>query len=133
MIPRSEFDTNVAEREVAKAGVDATQEQIAAAQRAVAAADAKVASTEKQVAAARAALDESRANFGDTQVQSPIKGVVMTKVAEQGEVLAAGSPIVVLVDIDHLHEGLCSRTGNWPRETGGPLPYLRRRFSRPAV
>lgn len=103
VIPRSEFDTNVAEREVAKAGVDATQEQIAAAQRAVAAADAKVASTEKQVAAARAALDESRANFGDTQVQSPIKGVVMTKVAEQGEVLAAGSPIVVLVDLDHLH------------------------------
>lgn len=103
VIPQAKLDEIHAAREVTNADLRAAEEQVEAARRAIAAADAQVASAAQQVQGTRAALDESRATFGDTQVQSPTRGVVTTKVTEQGEVLAAGAPIVVIVDLDTLH------------------------------
>ncbi len=63
---------------------------------------------EEDLAARRA--DVSRAKSGvsvidsqldDTLARSPIDGVVLTKSADPGEVLAAGTPVVTLGDIDH--------------------------------
>lgn len=56
-----------------------------------------------------AQLEQARANeaatatqLGYTRVLAPISGIVSVRVAKQGEVVAQGSPIVVVVDIDHL-------------------------------
>jgi HlyD family secretion protein len=56
-----------------------------------------------------AQLEQARANeaaaatqLGYTKIYSPINGIVSVRVARQGEVVAQGSPIVVIVDIDHL-------------------------------
>jgi HlyD family secretion protein len=63
---------------------------------------------EQELAARRAEIDRARAQagmteaqLGDTTIASPIDGVVLTKSAEQGEVIAAGTPIVSIGDIDH--------------------------------
>lgn len=58
-----------------------------------------LAAAQSQYAAAAAARDVQRATFGETRVYAPLSGVVVTKVANLGEVMQAGSPIVVLVDL----------------------------------
>ena len=40
--------------------------------------------------------------LGYTKIYAPIDGIVSVRVAKQGEVVAPGTPIVVVVDIDHL-------------------------------
>jgi HlyD family secretion protein len=51
---------------------------------------------------ARATEAEVAAQLGYTSLYAPIDGVVSVRVAKQGEVVSQGSPIVVVVDIDHL-------------------------------
>lgn len=48
---------------------------------------------------ARAALAEARANRGDLTVTAPFDGTVVTRTAEPGEVLTAGTPIITLLDL----------------------------------
>lgn len=50
---------------------------------------------------ARAARDIARVRLGYSRVSSPLSGLVSTRIARQGEVVGAGSPIVTVVDIDH--------------------------------
>jgi len=52
----------------------------------------------KQVEQAREALRLARVQRGHAQIAAPTDGVVKTKVVEGGEVVAAGAPIVVLLD-----------------------------------
>ena len=44
---------------------------------------------------------KSRRNSATPKIYAPIDGIVSVRVAKQGEVVAQGSPIVVLVDINH--------------------------------
>jgi len=94
------------------------QEDIAAARADVARAKAAVATAEanrlelkrkqEQLVAGRDDIDRSRAQVGiseaqlsDTEVSSPINGVVLVKSAEPGEVLAAGTTVVSIGDLEH--------------------------------
>lgn len=54
-----------------------------------------------EVGRAQAQLAATESQLGDTALYSPIDGVVMVKPAEVGEVLAAGSTVVTLGDIEH--------------------------------
>jgi HlyD family secretion protein len=61
------------------------------------------------ISTAMAQLEQARANeaqmatqLGYTKIYAPLDGIVSVRVAKQGEVVAAGSPIVVVVDVDHL-------------------------------
>lgn len=63
---------------------------------------------EQDLAARAADIERAKAGLGivetqlsDAQVHSPIDGVVMVKSADPGEVLAAGTSILTLGDIDH--------------------------------
>lgn len=58
-----------------------------------------LAAAQSQYQAAVAARDVRRAVFGETRVYAPSPGVVVNKVANLGEVVQAGSPIVVIVDL----------------------------------
>ena len=55
-----------------------------------------------QLEQARAAEAETETQLGYTTVTAPIDGLVSVRVAKQGEVVAQGAPIVVVVDVDHL-------------------------------
>jgi HlyD family secretion protein len=60
-----------------------------------------------QAAAAReqaqAALVEAESVRGDLTIAAPTGGVVMTRMTETGEVLAAGAPMLDVVDLDRLY------------------------------
>jgi HlyD family secretion protein len=55
-----------------------------------------------QLEQARASAAETATQLGYTEIYAPIDGIVSVRVAKQGEVVAQGAPIVVVVDIDHL-------------------------------
>ena len=85
--------------------------QVARAQAAVKIAEAnriELQRKEQELAARRAEVDRLRAQMGITEAQlsdmtilAPIDGVVLTKSAEAGEVVAAGTTIVSIGDLDH--------------------------------
>lgn len=54
-----------------------------------------------ELARARAQLGVTEAQLEDTLVYSPIDGVVMLKSAELGEVLAAGTTVITIGDLEH--------------------------------
>jgi HlyD family secretion protein len=63
---------------------------------------------EQELMARKAEIDRSRAQVGMTQAQlddtlvyAPIDGVVLVKAAETGEVLAAGTTILTIGDLEH--------------------------------
>jgi len=63
---------------------------------------------EEELVARRAEIDRSKAQEGisetqldDTSVYAPIDGVVLMKSAEVGEVLAAGTTVLTIGDLDH--------------------------------
>jgi len=54
-----------------------------------------------ELRAARAELAIIETQLADSVLVAPVSGVVLTKSAEPGEVLAAGSPVLTLGDLDH--------------------------------
>jgi len=52
---------------------------------------------------ARAELEEARENRGDLTVTAPFDGTVVTRTAEPGEVLTAGTPIITLLDLHKVY------------------------------
>jgi HlyD family secretion protein len=62
----------------------------------------EIATTSAQLEQARAAAAETATQLGYTKICAPMDGIVSVRVAKEGEVVAQGSPIVVVVDVDHL-------------------------------
>ncbi len=97
---------------MSRANVQALEQSVKAQQAALAVAQANrkqvdvrksaLASTIAQLEQARAARAQTATQLGYTRVYAPIDGIVSVRVAKQGEVVQAGSPIVVVVDVDHL-------------------------------
>jgi HlyD family secretion protein len=97
---------------ISKANVEALEEAVRAESAAVEVAlanrkqvDARksaITTTLAQLQQARASEAEIAAQLGYTKIYAPIDGIVSVRVAKQGEVVAQGSPIVVIVDIDDL-------------------------------
>jgi HlyD family secretion protein len=54
-----------------------------------------------EVNRSRAQMEMTQTQINDTSVYSPIDGVVLVKSAEVGEVLAAGTTVVTIGDLDH--------------------------------
>jgi HlyD family secretion protein len=91
--------------------VNAQQGQVARARGAVKTAEAnalELKRREQEIATRRAEIDRSKASLAlietqlaDTVVTSPVDGVVLVKSGEPGEVLAPGTAVVTVGDIDH--------------------------------
>jgi HlyD family secretion protein len=94
------------------------KEEVAAARAAVARAQAAVATAEAnrielrrkqqeltgrsaEIARNRALVGMTEAQIADTTIVAPIDGVILLKAAESGEVVAAGTTIVSIGDLDH--------------------------------
>ncbi len=98
--------------EIDQANVDAIQESVKAQTAALAVAQAnrkqvdvrqsQLSTTLAQLEQARATEAEAETQLGYTEIYAPISGIVSVRVARQGEVVEQGSPIVVVVDVDHL-------------------------------
>ena len=97
---------------ISQANVEALEEAVRAESAAVEVAQANrkqvdarksaITTTIAQLEQARASAAEMAAQLGYTKIYAPIDGIVSVRVAKQGEVVAQGSPIVVIVDIHDL-------------------------------
>lgn len=58
---------------------------------------------EAKLQQAKAALAEAQSVLGDLTIKAPQGGTVVTRVRDAGEVVAAGAPLVDLVDFDRLY------------------------------
>lgn len=74
----------------------ANRKQIAAQQKDVASANAKLEQ-------ARAQLSEAEANRKDLNIIAPFNGTIATRTAEPGEVVAAGTAIVTMLDLSKVY------------------------------
>jgi multidrug resistance efflux pump len=96
----------------ARANVNSLEQQVRAQQAALAVAEANrkqvdmqqadLASTRAQLQQARSLRDQAAAQLSYAKVYAPLDGIVSVRVAKQGEMVAQGGPIVVVVDVDHL-------------------------------
>jgi HlyD family secretion protein len=77
--------------------------QVAAVQAQILQQEAQIAAAEADAGRARASLEEARANRADLQVIAPFTGTVATRTAEPGEVVAAGTAVVTLVDLGQVY------------------------------
>ena len=88
-ISRNKLDTDQSGMEGALAGMDQAQSRVAEAEAAAAAAVAKV--------------ESLQATLNDTSLKAPISGRVLYRLAEPGEVLAAGGKALTLLDLSDMY------------------------------
>jgi HlyD family secretion protein len=69
----------------------------------VARARAAVAAARARIEAAEATRALARANLGDTTVAAPFAATVLETLVQPGEVVAAGTPLMTMVDLSRLH------------------------------
>lgn len=103
---RKQRDDAVTRRDVAKQRVQASRDRSRAARETltrfragsrpqeIAAARARVAASDAQIATLQKAI-------ADATVTAPVSGIVTTKLADVGELMAARAPLVVISDLDH--------------------------------
>jgi HlyD family secretion protein len=77
--------------------------QVAAVRGQILQANADIAAATADAERFRAMLDEARANRNDLQVIAPFTGTVVTRTAEPGEVITAGTPIVTLLNLGEVY------------------------------
>ena len=99
-------DDAVARRELAEARVKAAGDRVKAATETLARANAGARSEEIAAARARvAAVDAQIASLehdrGEATVVAPMTGIVGSRLVEPGELVAPGTPLLVLIDLDH--------------------------------
>jgi len=86
-----------------KAAVNAARAQLAASEAAINAARAQVVDAEAAVDSAQAAIESISADINDAVLRSPRAGRVQYRIAEPGEVLAAGGRVLNLADVGDVH------------------------------
>jgi len=103
---RKQRDDAATRKEVAGARVLAAQERTRAAAEALArlragARPQEIAAARARVAAVEAQLASLEKDLADAVLQSPVAGVVTSKLADAGETIAPRAPVVVVTDLDH--------------------------------
>jgi HlyD family secretion protein len=85
--------------------VSAAEAELASAQsgtHAVAAARSAVATTEARVRGARADSAAAATRLNYAELRAPVSGIVQVVAARRGELVGPGSPVMVIVDPDHI-------------------------------
>lgn len=87
----------------ARAGVSAAQANLAATNAAIGTAKSQVIAAQAQVDAARASIQRIQADIDDCTLRAPRDGRVQYRVAQSGEVLAAGGVVLNMVDLSDVY------------------------------
>jgi HlyD family secretion protein len=101
----------------AKAAVSAAEAQVAASEAAIGYARSQIVAAEANVEAARATIQRIQADLDDSTLTSPRDGRVQYRVAQPGEILAAGGRVLNLVDLGDVY-----MTFFLPTEAAGRVP-----------
>lgn len=100
---RQEADDDLARVESARAAVSAAEAQLAAAEAATATARASINGARSVVEASRATIERIESDIKDSHLRAPREGRVQYRTAQPGEVLAAGAPVLNLVDLSDVY------------------------------
>lgn len=87
----------------ARAAVAAAQAQVAAANAALGNARSQVIAAHADVAAAQATVQRIQADIDDSVLRAPRAARVQYRIAQPGEVLSAGAPVLSLVDLTDVY------------------------------
>ncbi len=101
--PMQELDDDRARVRGGESALAGANAQVAAAQAATKAAQAEVVGAGSSVTASEATIARVEADIRDSQLKSPRDGRVQYRVAEPGEVLAAGGTVLNLVDLGDVY------------------------------
>ncbi|HEY0331303.1 MAG TPA: HlyD family efflux transporter periplasmic adaptor subunit, partial [Rhodopseudomonas sp.] len=96
-------DDDRARAEGARAAVGAAKAQLAASMAAIGAATSAVVAAEASVVAAQATIERLDADLADSELKAPRDGRVQYRVAQPGEVVAAGGRVLNLVDLGDVY------------------------------
>jgi HlyD family secretion protein len=88
-ISREQLDQRRADRNVAQAALSAAKARLVSAQR--------------NVEAAEAELDRIGIQISDSVIKAPIDGRVQYRLAEPGEVLSGGGPLITIIDLTDVY------------------------------
>ncbi|MCW5591980.1 MAG: HlyD family secretion protein [Burkholderiales bacterium] len=87
----------------AGAALTAARAQVAAAEAAIASARSQVEGAQSSTEAARANVEKIQADIDDTLLKAPRDGRVQYRVAQDGEVVAAGGRVLNLIDLSDVY------------------------------
>jgi len=102
-ISRQAADDDKARHQSAVAAVSAAGAEVAAAEAAIATARTQIVGAQSAVEAARATVERIQADIKDSALKSPRDGRVQYRVAQPGEVLAAGGRVLNLLDLSDVY------------------------------
>ncbi len=98
-----EFDDDETRMHGAKAALIAAEAQVAVARAAVESAKAEATGTAASVKAAEATIARIQADIDDSTLKAPRSGRIQYRIAQPGEVLAAGGKLLNLVDLSDVY------------------------------
>ena len=101
--PVQERDDNQAAVEGALASVEAARAQLASVDAGIAAARSQVIGARSNVDAVRATIERINADIRDSDLRAPRGGRIQYRVAQPGEVVAAGGRVMNLVDLTDVY------------------------------
>ena len=96
---QQEADDDFARQQSAIAAVSASKAQVAAADAAIVTARAQMAGAESALLGAQASIDRIQADIADSELKAVRDGRVQYRIAQPGEVIAAGGRLLNLVDL----------------------------------
>ncbi|MEO1138205.1 MAG: HlyD family efflux transporter periplasmic adaptor subunit [Pseudomonadota bacterium] len=95
--------TLLASEHIPESVFDERETTLRVAEAVLGAASARVATSESQIAAAQAEVRRITTQVRDSTLSAPLPGRVLYRLAEPGEVVAAGEPILTLLSLDNVY------------------------------
>lgn len=99
----AQLDEDEAAFEGAQAAVSAAEAEVASARAALGAARSGTVAANAELSAAQATVERIQSDLDEAVLRAPRSGRVQYRVAEPGEVLAAGGPVLNLVDLTDVY------------------------------
>lgn len=87
----------------AKTAVSAVQAQLEASQAAIVSAEAQIVAAASTVDAASATVARMESELRDNQLRAPRAGRIQYRIAQVGEIVAAGGKVLSLIDVSDVH------------------------------
>ena len=103
LISRQQFDQDYTNKQTATAALALEQARKLTAEAALRAAQIQTFQKEAAIDAAQAKIHRIKADLTDSVLRSPIRGRVLYRLAEPGEVLAAGGKVLTVLDLTDVY------------------------------
>ncbi len=100
---KQQLDDELADRDRSKASVSVANAQVANATASIAAAKAQVTSAKSNVDAMKATIERIQSDIADSQLKAPLKARVQYRIAQPGEMIAAGGKVLNLIDLSDVY------------------------------